>query len=110
MDGVAGKAGPFHVQFHIEKGQPGTLHGREQQPLGEAVNQGPGREGALDDRLFPQEFAVGEHHFVQPYQIDEAGDVGFQHGAAPGLEAVAHGQILPVKSGAQLFHVIDLGK
>src|SRR5258706_13451073 len=92
MDGVAYRGRRLHVERRIEEGEPGVLHGWEQQALSKRVHERAGHGAPLDRA--PRVVVYGEQFFSQPGQVDEVRQIRLGDGPPVGAEAKTHLQVL----------------
>src|SRR5438094_301729 len=98
VDRVADERRRLHVERRVEEGEPGVLHGRQQQAFGEGVDQRRRHGAALDcaaGLVGHSEELLGE-----PAQVDEGGEIRFGDGAPVGAEAKADAQVLIAEAPA----------
>src|SRR5687768_8360299 len=101
MDRVAHHRRRLDVERGVEEGEPGVLHGRQQEALGEGIDQRTGHQPRL---VF---LVDGEQLLGQPRKADEGRAVGLADRAPVGTEAKAGLQILKRETAADQDHFLS---
>src|SRR5690349_1845925 len=96
VDRVADEGGRFHLQRGVEESEAGVLHGGQEQPLGERIDERR-RHGAALDRARGV-IRYGEELLGEPAHVDEAREIGFADRAPMAAEAKAQAQIFETES------------
>src|SRR5205807_756490 len=75
VDRVADERRRLHVERRVEEGEPGVLHGRQQQAFGEGVDERRRHGAALDRAAGVAHFTFlhGEELLGEPAQVDAGG-------------------------------------